>query len=114
MSLDNLDQVDAVGIDHDSGEVVLTIADYWDWANEQQHLLALQQKLNAYFHFIESGQIFDSYPQARGRTLTIDIVGRYVFPQVAEHFLAQASRVAEQLEVKIGTRHFPGSVGSEP
>lgn len=70
MSLDKVAQIDAAGIDRNSGSVVLTIADYWDWA----HLLALQAKLNAYFRFIESGQILKSYPEAHGRTVTIEAI----------------------------------------
>jgi hypothetical protein len=104
MSLDKVAQIDAAGIDRNSGSVVLTIADYWDWA----HLLALQAKLNAYFRFIESGQILKSYPEAHGRTVTIDIVGKHALPLSAEQFLLKATEAAKQLNVTISSRHIPG------
>ena len=107
MSLDNIDQVDSVGIDRKSGAAVLTIADYWDWVSEKQHLLALQEKLNAYLRFIEDGQIYGAYPQARGRKLVIDIVGKHLLPPAAAPFLAQASRAAGHIGVTIESRHIP-------
>jgi len=59
MSLEKTDTVDAVGVENDSLQAVLTIADSWDWTEEQKHLSALQAKLNAYFGFIECGQIWN-------------------------------------------------------
>lgn len=109
MSLDNLGQVDAVGIDRQSGEVVLTITDYWDWTNEQPHLHALQRKLDAYFHFIESGQMYSSCPEACGREVMIDVVGKYALPPSGERLLAEASTVAARIRVRIGSRHVPDS-----
>lgn len=46
MGLENLNAVDAVGIETESDYVVLSIIDSWDWSNERSHLLALQGKLN--------------------------------------------------------------------
>jgi hypothetical protein len=57
MSLDNLEVVDVVGTERDSGTIVLTILDAWDWDDQRGHLLALRAKLNAYFGFVESGKI---------------------------------------------------------
>jgi hypothetical protein len=37
---------------------------YHSWSDEWQHLLALQAKLNAYFDFVQSGQIFEVRPEA--------------------------------------------------
>ena len=77
MSLDNTEVVDAIGTDKSTNTVVLTIIDSWDWKSELGHLEALQEKLNAYFCFVESRQIYESYPDASDRKLRIDVVGRY-------------------------------------
>ena len=77
MSLDNLEAVDAVGTEKDSGTVVLTIFDAWDWDDQTRHLMALQAKLNAYFGFVESGQIYEAYPAAAGKALRLDVISRY-------------------------------------
>jgi len=109
MSLENSNVVDAVGIDEISGTAMLTIADSWDWNNETEHLLALQDKLNAYFAFVETGEIYDSYPKANGRKLLIEIIGRYPLPSKAQQFLQKARETAADLKIEIATQYYPGS-----
>jgi|ERR1035441_5998342 hypothetical protein len=108
MALERPETVDAVGVENDSEFAVLTIADAWDWQDEQKHLLALQAKLNSYFSFIESGQLWESYPEAAGRQLVIDVVGKFPLPQVGIDLLERASDVCADLSVKIRYRHYPG------
>ena len=107
--MENPETIDAIGIEPASGLVVLTIADDWDWGNQGQHLLALQAKLNAYFRFIESGQIRSKYPDSVGRSVIIDVVARYSTPEVGYELLNRAADVAKKLNVQIRSRHFPGS-----
>ncbi len=107
MSLDDFDSVDAIGIDKESGDVVLTIIDHWDWSEEGQHLRALQEKINSYFGFVESGQIYKQYPDANGKALCIDVVSKYQMPGEAIIFLSKAAEVAKELNIKITNRvHF--------
>ncbi|MDR0780004.1 MAG: hypothetical protein LBF16_04825 [Pseudomonadales bacterium] len=101
MSLDSIEVVDAVGTDSESGAVVLSIIDDWDWIDERKHLLALQDKLNAYLGFVESGQIYDSYPDASGRPLRINVISKFPPPQAALIFLDKASAVAAQLNMAV-------------
>lgn len=104
MSLDNCSVVDAVGVDDVDGTVVLSVIDSWDWNDERRHLEALQEKLNAYFGFVESGQIYESYPDAAGKPLRIDVVGRYPVSPVGLAFLEKASVVASRLRIAIAHR----------
>jgi uncharacterized protein DUF6572 len=104
MSLDNAEVVDAAGTERDSGTVVLTIFDAWDWDDQRRHLMALQAKLNAYFGFVESGQIYEAYPAAVGRALRIDILSRYPMPDAALTLLEKAATVASQLGITIAHR----------
>jgi uncharacterized protein DUF6572 len=112
MALDNPDVVDAVGIEKGSEFVALTIADSWDWQDAQRHLLALQAKVNAYFRFVESGQIWQSYPEAVGRQVVIDVVGRFPLPQIGIDFLQRASDACATLGVRIRYREYPGAGSS--
>ena len=73
MPVDNPDVVDAIGTLQDNGEVVLTISDHLEW-EDPSHLSALQAKLNRYLAFIESGEVFEAYPVAKGKRLRIDVV----------------------------------------
>jgi hypothetical protein len=109
MSLDNLEVVDTVGTESDSGTIVLTIFDAWDWDNQRRHLLALQTKLNAYFGFVESGQIYEAYPSAVGRALRIDVIFRYPAPDIALTLLEKAATVASHLNIAITHRTYLGT-----
>jgi hypothetical protein len=101
MSLDNLEVVDAIGTAKDGRTVILNLLDPWDWSDQGRHLLALQAKLNTYFGFVESGQIYKDYPAAVGKALRIDILSRFPLPEIAERFLKEAARVASQLSLTI-------------
>lgn len=63
MSLDQLDKIDIIST-NPKGEVVLHIADHLEWTLQKDHILLLQDKINAYLQFIESGQILEEYPTA--------------------------------------------------
>jgi hypothetical protein len=39
-------------------------------------------KLNASFGFVEPEQIYKAYPDATGKSLRIDIIGRYPMPEL--------------------------------
>jgi hypothetical protein len=73
MSVENTQVIDFIGFEEATGKVVLTIADHLPW-DDRDHLLLLQEKLNSYLAFIESGEIYESYPRAMGRQLVIDLV----------------------------------------
>src|SRR4051812_24609617 len=110
MGLDVANQVDAVGIERETDIVVLTIMDSWNWENEGAHLLALQDKLNAYFAFVESGEIFSMYPNAATKTMRIDVVSRFQPPAAAISFLEKAAVAASQLGVTVRCRVDEASV----
>lgn len=104
MSLDDTQVIDAIGTETESGIVVLSIIDGWDWDEEIAHLEALQSKLNAYFEFVDSGQIIDAYPDATGRSLRIDIITKFPLPHRAEEFLEKATLAASRLDIGLQSR----------
>jgi hypothetical protein len=101
VSLDNTGVVDAIGLEAPTDTIVLTVLDSWEWGDEQLHLKSLQEKLNSYFAFIESGQIYDDYPSARGKSLRIDVIAKCPVPNTCVTLLAEANSIARQLEVEI-------------
>lgn len=109
MSLDRINEVDAIGIDRASGTAVLTIVDSWNWLEEHTHLVALQEKIEAYFAFIESGDVFVLYPKAVNRKLAIEIVTRYPLTEAAKSLLLRAAESANELHVEITTHQAEGS-----
>ena len=110
MSLEKSTTVDAVGIENGTGWTVLTIADAWDWAHEHDHLHALQDKLNTYFEFVETGQVWDLYPASRGRQLVIDVVSRFPPPESATEFFRKAASVAAELNILLRQKSFHGTM----
>jgi hypothetical protein len=107
VGLDNPGVVDSIGFEPATGFVVLTISDGLDWTDDVAHLEALEAKLNAYFAFIETGEINQAYPDAVGRPVRIDILGRFRFPDDRRDFLDAAAIVAARLQVTIRQRHEP-------
>lgn len=78
MSVDQTNVIDAIGIDNVTGDLVLTIADHREWKEcSNEHLLLLQEKLNTYLRFVESGEISQTYMDAKDRSVLIDVVCKY-------------------------------------
>jgi hypothetical protein len=92
MTVEQTSVIDAAGIDG-SGALRLTIADTLEWNGD--HLQKLQDKINAYLVFIESGEIFSAYPQAKDRDFRIDVELAFRPSAEAAAFLDQASAIIE-------------------
>ena len=76
MSVENLEIIDFVSIDL-NGNAVLTISDHLEWDESNEHLLVLQDKINAYLSSIESGDLYEQYPDAKGRHVVISVVAKH-------------------------------------
>ena len=55
MSDENKSVIDIISLDKDDVEI-LTIADHLEWYKENEHLILLQDKINAYLTAIENGE----------------------------------------------------------
>lgn len=95
MSIEQKDVIDAIGVSKTTGELILTISDHLDWEDDKEHILLLQNKINAYVHFVESGEILQSYPDSKSRAIVIDIVAKFKFSPLCLQFY---SRVEESLK----------------
>jgi hypothetical protein len=90
MSIEQTDTIDFLNIDK-TGDVLLTISDHLDWeGDEESHLLLLQEKLNAYLRFIESGEMLRRYPEAKERSIVIQILSKFPMSKKAEIFFKKA------------------------
>lgn len=88
MGVEQTTVIDFIGIDQVSGAVCLTIADALDW--NADHLRLLQDKLNAYLAFVESGELHSAYPLASGRPVVFDLRLQHRPDSEATLFLEQA------------------------
>lgn len=103
MSLRNLEVVDVISIDL-IGNVVLTISDDLMWDNIDEHLFALQNKINAYLSFIESGNIYQEYPNAKERNIVIEVIAKYEASNDAKLFLDKVKEILLSAGYQFGFR----------
>lgn len=89
MSVEQRRILDFIGTNKADGHVVLTIADHLPFDDEGR-LVTLQNKLNDYLAFIESGEIYESYPDAKGRQVEIPIQFKHQPNERALSFLQSA------------------------
>ena len=95
MSVDQTQVIDVVSKDKD-GTIVLSISDHLDWENTKQHLLILQEKINTYLNFVDSGEIYEKYPEAKGRPIEIEVRFHYGPSMEARAFLAKVKPIVEE------------------
>jgi hypothetical protein len=67
--------------------------EWGDKVQQGEHLLLLQEKINTYIAFIESGELLDSYPPAKGKNPKIRINGLYQLPEQGESFIDRVTEV---------------------
>jgi len=104
MTVEQTNKVDLISVDPKTQDVVMTISDHLDWADKETHLLLLQEKINSYLAFIESGEILASYPIAKGRPVVIDVVFMHEIDPVAGDFLATAIEIVKAAGFRMTTR----------
>ena len=74
MSVVETDNIDAIGVDNEMQRVFLSIVDPLFWDDENVHLFTLQEKINTYLFFIESGELLKAFPDSKGFDITIELV----------------------------------------
>ncbi len=103
MSVQDQDQIDFVST-HKDGYIILTISDHLEWDEKLEHLPVLQNKINSYLDFIESGQILTEYPNAEGKKIVIQIIAKFNPDEKAYTFLKLARETIQSVghDLKIG------------
>jgi hypothetical protein len=93
---------------------MLTVSDHLKWS-DAEHVFVLQEKLNAYIAFIESGQIESDYPGSVGRKRGICVMAKYEPSNDACEFFEKVrgalAEVGIDFEVKVVS---PGGSGGGP
>jgi hypothetical protein len=86
MAIDNPNVIDFISISPEN-KVALTISDHFEWNEDDEHLLLLQNKINSYLEVIESKQIFEIYPDANDKEIVIQAYLKYPPNQEGKLFL---------------------------
>lgn len=107
MSIEQVDVVDFISVNEAANEVVLTISDHLEWVSgTKEHLLLLQEKINSYLRFIESGELLGSYPNANGRAAVINIIGKYPLSEEAIEFIDQVKSIVGDAGIALRFEQF--------
>jgi hypothetical protein len=94
MSVDQPQLIDIVSKDK-KGRIVLTISDHLDWEKTKEHLLVLGEKINTYLTFLESGELYEKYPEAKNCPVEIEVMFHYQPNPEAYSFLAAVKSIVE-------------------
>ena len=101
MSVMETNVIDGMGKSKESNELVLMISDHLDWEYEPEHLLFLQEKINAYLAFWESKQYKETYPDSEFNACVIEIHFKYDIPESCLKFLDKVANMVEPLKIRI-------------
>lgn len=107
MTVEQTNSIDAIGVKAMTGDLCLTISDHLEWGgDENEHFLLLQQKLNTYLRFIESGEMVQVYPDSKGRSVVIDVVCKYAPSNSATGFFLKLVDAIDGAGVKLSYRQL--------
>lgn len=99
MSVVEKNKVDGIGRSDDNTKAILMISDHLDWENEYEHLILLQDKINAYINFIESGQAEKMYQGVNGYIILIYF--KYEIIKKCCEFLDVVSKGVKEVGIQI-------------
>ncbi|RME29062.1 MAG: hypothetical protein D6798_01040 [Deltaproteobacteria bacterium] len=108
MSVQDRGTIDYLAIESGSGRVVLAISDHLDWTEPKQHLYVLQEKLNTYISFVESGQVWEEASTRAGKEITsggsevvVRVFLRHEPPQLFHDFLDHVNNAVQALKLSV-------------
>lgn len=111
MSVENKNIIDVVSIDKNDN-AVLTISDHLEWDKENEHLLILQDKINVYLGAIESGELYEKYPNAKHKHIIISLASLHAPNEDGKIFLERVKETLEQAGYGFKFRQYSMDNGS--
>ena len=101
MSILEKESIDGIALDQNGKCLHLLIADHLDWEEEYNHLIALQDKINAYIAFCEDRQYCQVYPDARVEYAVFEI--HFICEPTAKawKFLEQVQKQINEMGIKL-------------
>lgn len=93
MSVIETDSIDAIGMEKEARRVFLSIIDPLVWDHDNVHLYTLQEKINTYLYFIESGELLKALPDAAGFDVAIELILKYIPTDTAITFFDKTTQL---------------------
>ena len=87
--------IDFAGLEKDGKSLILSIFDHLAWGEEADdvHLFLLQNKINDYLRFIESGEVNENFKSEDYDKITIRVIAKYPFSSDCIKFLNMSKQV---------------------
>ena len=101
MSIIETNKIDAMSMSKDGQGLMLMLADHLDWNNEQEHLILLQGKINAYLGFIESNQYSETYPDTAFEYYVIEVSSKYKAPENCLKFFEVINTQLREYKIQV-------------
>ena len=95
MTIEQIDVVDFISED-ENGNINLSISDHLEWDEKMEHIYMLQEKINKYLSFIESGEISEHCDNIKDKKIIINVIYKYEPSDVAHEFLEKFKSVIEE------------------
>jgi hypothetical protein len=99
MSVVETDSIDAIGVDKEMKRVFLSIVDSLFWDDENIHLFTLQEKINTYLYFIESGELLKAFPDSEGFAVSIELILKHLPSDSAITFFDKTIQILLDKEI---------------
>jgi len=107
MTVEEPKRIDFTAIESQTGDMILAISDHLAWDEQEgEHLLTLQNKLNAYLTAIESGELYTKLPKALGRKIVIEVIGKFPLSEEAAKFYRLAGEIVQDAGASLRFRQF--------
>ena len=101
MSVEDQGIIDIMSFEPKTNKVILTISNHLDWKDELNHLYLLQEKVNSYISFYESGQLYRLEPSYKGKEIVIRVSNKYPPTQLVNTFYMAATRTLESIGISL-------------
>ena len=107
MAIYNTNIIDGIGIDESRKAVCLLLTDHLKWEqdnnslSEYDHLMLLQDKINAYIDYLETKQYTQQYPNMVFEMAIIELHFKYNISDNCEKFLNTVQDQIGQYGIKI-------------
>jgi len=95
MTVEQKQVIDVMSLSKDEKIAIMTISDHLDWDDEHNHMLLLQDKINVYLGTIENEEIYEVYPQSKGKKFEIRVCAKYDLTKNAKEFINKVKNIVE-------------------
>ena len=104
MTILDVNSIDIIQVDQANQTTRLIVSDHLEWVGgkpDDEHLWHLQEKINSYLKYIESGQLDADYPDQAGNKVDMQVYGKFDRPPAAVAFYHQMKEILAQASYQL-------------